>query len=176
MKIRGYMAASVDGFIADRDGGVGWLEPFQSVDSGYDAFLAGIGTVVFGRKTYDQVREFLGGWPYAGKRAIVVTSRPLNDAPDGVVSWSDDLSALIAMLRRDPGRDGDAWVVGGADLQSAFIELGALDTLDLFIVPVLLGDGVRMFRRSNPEPELSLVYSEVLGLGMVRLSYDLSGD
>jgi hypothetical protein len=83
MRIHGFMGMSLDGYIADKEGGVGWLDRFQSVDYGYDAFIAGIGAVVMGRATYDQAVGFPGGWPYGGKRGLTVTSRPLEDAPQG---------------------------------------------------------------------------------------------
>ena len=171
MKVRGYMAASADGFIADAGGGVDWLTPFQAVEAGYDAFIAGIGTVIFGRATFDQTRGFPGDWAFADKRSIVVTSRPIDDPPKGVEAWGDGVAALIKEVRADKG---DAWVIGGAALQAAFIEADALDTLDLFVVPVLLGDGVRMFPRSRRSRSIALTSAETLGRGMVRLSYSFA--
>lgn len=179
MKIRGYMAMSLDGYIADAEGGVSWLDPFNSVDAGYDAFFAEIGTVVFGRLTYEQSLTFTGDWTfdkaYAGKRCIVVTSKSLADRSDSVEDWTTGVPALIEALRADPGADGDAWVIGGAMLQSAFLEAGAIDQLDLFVIPVLLGDGVRAFPPAKAGPPLTLLSSEALGMGMVRLSYGLTG-
>ncbi|MCS0501449.1 dihydrofolate reductase family protein [Ancylobacter mangrovi] len=173
MTIQGYMAASLDGYIADRDGGIGWLAPFDEVDAGYAGFIAGIDTVVMGRTTYDQVllmgRESGAGWFYEGKRALILTSRPLGDAPAGVSAWTDDVPRLIAHLR---AREGNSWIVGGAALQAAFIEAGALDRLDLFIIPVLLGDGVPLFPKSDRPPRsLALESSAALGKGMVHLAY-----
>lgn len=169
MRIRGYMAASVDGYIADKDGGFSFLDPFNSVDAGYDRFYAGIGTVILGRVTYDQLLD-LGAWPYAGRRGIIVTSRPLRDPPPDVEAWSAGVPALIAALLADPSEKA-AWVVGGAKLQADFIAAGALDSLDLFIVPVLLGDGIRMFPSGGPATTLTLHLIEGLGRGMVRIAY-----
>lgn len=169
MSIRGYIAASLDGYIADRDGGVGWLDPYEKVEAGYELFIAGISTVVVGRKTYDQIEGELGGWPYAGKRGIVVTSRDLGDPPKDVAAWRDGIDRLAETLRAE---EGDAWVAGGAALQSAFIAARALDSLDLFVVPVLLGGGVRLFPTGTNTPSLSLAAVETLDLGMVRLRYE----
>lgn len=174
MRIRGYMAMSVDGFIADREGGVAWLDAFSGVDAGYERFIAGVGTIVFGRLTYEQSLGFSAEWPFAGKRSIVVTSKSLRDPPREVESWSSGIDALIGRLRDDPGDGGDAWVIGGAMLQSAFIDAGALDSLDLFVIPVLLGDGVRAFPATKTGTNVRLRSSEALGKGMVRLSYDFS--
>src|SRR5688572_10804400 len=99
MRIRGYMASTIDGYIADTNGGFRFLDPFNAVDAGYDRFIAGIGTVVLGRITYEQVLALDGGWPYAGRQGIIVTSSPLRDAPVGVEAWAKDVATLIAELR-----------------------------------------------------------------------------
>ncbi|CAA0095827.1 Uncharacterised protein [Starkeya nomas] len=171
--IRGFIAASLDSYIADRDGGIGWLTPFDDVDYDYAGFIAGIGTVVMGRGTFDAVAGFEGGWPYAGKRGIVVTSTPLPDAPPGVEAWHAGVPALIAHLRAQDG--GNAWVVGGGGLQAAFIAADALDRLDLFVIPVLLGSGVPLFPpEATPSRRLALEGTESYANGMVRLRYALS--
>lgn len=166
------MAMSVDGFIADGSGGVGWLDPFQAVDSGYDRFIAGIGTVVFGRLTFVQAMGFDGPWPFAGKRGFVVASEAVGDLPDGTVIWKDKVTDLVQLLRSDPGTDGDAWIVGGAKLQASFVAEDAMDSIDLFVIPTLLGDGVRAFPPTGGRKSLALRSSETLEMGMVRLSYD----
>ncbi|GLK86603.1 dihydrofolate reductase family protein [Ancylobacter defluvii] len=171
--ICGYMAVSLDGFIADAEGGIGWLKPFDSVDFGYERFIAGIDTVVMGRLTFEQILSFESGWLYAGKRGLIVTSRPLAAAPAGVSAWHGDVAELIAELRAG---DGAAWVVGGAQLQAAFLAAGGLDRLDLFVIPLLLGDGVRLFPPGAVgSTSLALRESEALPLGMVRLAYDIAG-
>src|SRR5688572_19686956 len=127
MKIHGYMGMSLDGYIADKDGGVGWMDPFSTVDYGFDRFIAGIGTVVMGRATYEQSLGFAGGWPYASKRSLIVTSRPIENPPRRVEAWHKGVPALIAELRATESTDGETWVVGGAMLQAAFIAAGAID-------------------------------------------------
>lgn len=177
--IRGFIAASLDGYIADRDGGIGWLTPFDGVDYGYAGFIAEIGTVVMGRTTYDDVAGFESDWLYAGKRALVVTSRPLAGAPAGVEAWRDGVPALIDHLREQAQMDGDSgadiWVIGGGGLQAAFIAAGALARLDLFVIPVLLGGGVSLFPPGEtPSRGLTLEETESYANGMVRLRYALA--
>ncbi|MBS7545760.1 dihydrofolate reductase family protein [Ancylobacter oerskovii] len=169
--ILGYMAMSLDGYIADAEGGIDWLKPFDAVDTGYAAFIAGIDTVVMGRRTYDQVRSFEGDWFYAGKRAVIVTSRPLDEAPAGVEAWHGGIGDLIAELRAG---EGVVWMIGGAQLQAAFLAANAMERLDLFVIPVLLGDGVQMVPAGAIGPmSLTLTDSRALPLGMVRLTYAL---
>ncbi|WP_371346955.1 dihydrofolate reductase family protein [Ancylobacter sp. IITR112] len=173
-RIYGFIAASLDGYIADPNGRLDWLTPFDDVDSGYGAFIAAIGTVVMGRATYEAVRAMPGDWLYAGKRALIVTSRPLANAPDGVEAWQDGVAALIDHVRGGES-EGAAWVVGGGGLQAAFIAAGAFDRLDLFVIPVLLGGGVPLFPPGvTPARRLTLEDTERYANGMVRLRYALS--
>ena len=163
------MAASVDGYIADADGGVGWLDPFNAVDFGYERFISGIRTIVMGRKTYDQVRAFGPDWVYAGKRALIVTSMPIVDPPPDATPWTDGIDALVRHLRALD--DGDVWVVGGSQLQSALFDSDAIDRLELFVIPVLLGNGVPLFSPLERFKALSLAASEPFDMGVVRLDY-----
>lgn len=168
--IRGYMAMSADGYVADRDGGVHWLEPFQEVDCGYTTFIAGIDRVVMGRVTYEQIRAFGTGWPYPGKPGIVVASRDITGLDADVETWRGDVQSLAEHLA---GLGGDTWVVGGAKLQSAFIDAGALGRLELFVIPVLLGGGVPLFESGARPVPLRLAGTETFGKGIVRLDYRL---
>lgn len=175
--IRGYMAQSADGYVADRDGGVGFLDPFQTDEAGedYAAFIKTIETVVMGRRTYDQIVGFGVGWPYEGKRAIVVTSRALEAdgaPPLGAPElWSGGLAALARHL--EDTSQGDVWIVGGPRLQGAFLAGGHLDRLDLFVVPVLLGGGVRLFEAERAGPPMTLLGVTELPKGMLKLAYSL---
>ena len=171
--IRGYIAASLDGYIATADGGVDWLEKYGDVGGGelsYGRFIAGIRTVVMGRATYDAIAGFDVDWPYGGQRAIVVTSRPIDRPVGPVESWSDGVDALVDYLRALD--DGDVWIVGGGKLQQAIIERGALDSLALFIVPELLGGGLPLFPPNGFARPVRLVSSETLKAGFVRMLYE----
>lgn len=170
--IRAYLAASLDGYVADAAGGVGWLAPYAAVDGGYRRFLDGVGAVVMGRRTHDQIPSFGLGWPYLGKRGLVVTSGRGTSVQPGVRFWTDGLPALVGHLRDLD--DGDAWVVGGPRLLAAMIEAGALDRLELFVAPLLLGQGVRLFPTTAGRLKgMTLNRVEALDRGMVRLDYGL---
>lgn len=169
--IRGFIASSLDGRVADAGGGVEWLAPFRKVDPGYGAFIDLVGTVVMGRSTYDQIPSLGMGWPYAGKRGFVVTSRRGDPVQRGVRFWREGLPALVARLRDLD--DGDAWVVGGAGLLAAFAEEGALDRLSLLIAPVLLGEGRPLFPERGAPRGLVLRGAASLAMGVVRLDYEL---
>lgn len=167
--IRGMMAASLDGYAADAAGGVGWLAPFESADWGYEAFITGIGTVVMGRVTYTQMLDLTPDWPYPGKRAIVVGHGMQPPLRGGAEIWPGNLPALVARLRAEPA---DTWIVGGPTLQAAFLALGALDRLELCVVPCLLGGGLPVFPPGpTPPRQPRLQSARALPLGMVMLDY-----
>jgi len=170
MKTRAWIAASADGFIADPSGGVGWLDRWNPHAFGYDAFFAGIGAVVLGQATYETALAF-GPWPYGERKAYVLTSRALPPAPHLALA-SLDPAVLHAAAARETA-SGDLWHVGGGRAIAAFLDAGMLDEIEVFQMPLLLGDGIRLFPGSTPrETELTLVDSEVFAAsGAVRLRY-----
>jgi dihydrofolate reductase len=172
-KIRLYIAASLDGYISTPDGGVAWLESFQEHDYGFAEFFEQIGVVVMGRATYDQVRSFDMDWPYAGREAMILTSRPLEDNPPaGVRAWSEGVEALAAYLREgDIETAGDAWVIGGAKVGRAFLDAGAIDEIQLFVMPILLGEGIRLFPDSKQSHTLELLSASPRDGGAVEMVY-----
>src|SRR5271155_1980652 len=104
-ELRVYVATSADGFIADRKGGVGWLDPYHSPETGFERFFTKIETLVFGRKTFDQVLTF-GEWPYEKKRVIVQTRRPLpKKSPQGVEAYAGDTRRLARRLAKEAKKD-----------------------------------------------------------------------
>ena len=166
--IRLYIAQSLDGYIARPDGNIDWLRPYDDVDYGYGAFIREVGTVVMGRASYDMARSF-GEWPYQSMRSLVITSRPLDDAPPTVARVGADIPRLVTAFRA--AGDKDVWIMGGAQTINAFSTAGAIDRIDLFTLPVLLGDGVRLFEGARPETGLRLLSSQIYDRGLARLSY-----
>lgn len=169
-RLRLYAAVSLDGHLADAAGGVGWLAPFESEEYGTAAFIAEIGTVLTGRVTYDQARGF-GDWPYAGKRVVVLTGRPLDAAPPaGVEAASGDLALLVARLRRETVR-GDIWLLGGASVAQACLTLGIVDTIELFLMPVTLGAGIPLFAPGGVPASWRLDATRHWPNGVLAVSY-----
>ena len=171
--IRGYIAMSLDGYIAAADGSLDWLTRYDGLELGafgYDRFVDGVRTVVMGRGTYDAIAGFDVGWPYGDRRAIVVTSSEISEPIGPVQIWSDVTDGLVTHLRQL--KDGDVWLVGGGRLQQAFIERGALDDLSLFIMPELLGGGARLFPSNGFGRSVKLIESETVAPGCVCLKYD----
>jgi dihydrofolate reductase len=165
-----YIASSLDGYIADHAGGVDWLERFNQAgeDYGYGAFLEGIGTLLMGARTYHQVRGF-GDWPYHGKRTIVFTHAEVDPgAPGGVEVYSGDPGVLLERFRDDAG---DIWLVGGSDLISQFLAIDGIDEFRIFLMPIMLGDGVPLFPSGFPTVNLALEVVKPFADGVVELRY-----
>jgi dihydrofolate reductase len=170
-RILGYIAASLDGLIATEDDDLGWLFKYDDMDLGehdYRTFLKRIRTVVMGRDTYDFIAREPSPWPYDDQRVIVVTTRPLDD-PKGPLEVRRDVDALIAELRAL--EDGDVWMLGGGRLQMAFLERGALDEIEIYVIPELLGGGKKLFPLTGFRASPTLVSAQAIDRGCVRLHY-----
>lgn len=148
----------MDGYIADRMGGVDWLggtDPNYEGDYGYQSFAQTVGTVVMGYTTYHQICTQLspGEWPYGDMAAYVLIHRRQESTQD-VCFFNDPLAELLNGLKRELGKD--IWLCGGADLARQAMEAKRIDEYHLTIMPILLGDGVRLFPQGVPGQKLSL--------------------
>jgi len=174
-RIRGYIAASLDGYIATPTGSLDWLTKYEDADfgdAGYGPFIKTIRTVVMGRGTYDFVANAVADWPYPNHRTIVVTSRPIGDPKGQIDVWVEGIDALVTRLRALD--DGDVWMAGGGRLQMAFIERGALDELQIVVVPELIGGGIPLFPPTGFSVTPELISAQALERGCVHLHYIFS--
>ena len=165
-----YLAVSLDGYIADKDGGVGWLDDFADAqeDGGHEAFVQGVDTVIMGGRTYRQVTEALSpdAWPYEGLDCWVWThdSGPLPHAR----RIEGDLAAWLHAQKQKPGKD--IWLCGGAALIAAAADAGEVGRWHLTVLPVLLGSGIRLFPEGQKQ-SLRLVSARQSG-GIAELIYE----
>ncbi len=163
-----YVALSVDGYIADAEGGVDWLQEYHSAEMEFSAFDASIDVFLMGRKTFDQVLTF-GPWKHSDRRAIVLTHRPIDNPPENVEAYEGDVAALAASLRAGDGRN--VWVMGGGETVRAFLDADAWDEINLFVMPVVLGGGVPLFPKPSARRALALTAARSFANGVVRLDY-----
>jgi dihydrofolate reductase len=174
-RIVGYIAASLDGFIATSDESLEWLFKRTDVSLGeydYRLFIKRIRTVVMGRGTYDWIANEGSPWAYGDQRVIVVTSHPLAD-PKGPLETRSDIDALVAELQALD--DGDVWMLGGGKLQMAFMERGALDEIEIYLVSEIIGGGIPLFPPTGLQASPTLLSAVSLGGGMARLHYRFDG-
>jgi dihydrofolate reductase len=176
-----HMAASLDGFIARRDGSVDWLETTdefaegRSMESSYiEAFLKTIDCYVMGSRTFQTDVEFETkgfGWAYGEKPTFVLTQRDLPRSRDNVRFYSGDLEQLMNERLRPIYRS--IWVAGGAALLSDCLRLGIADEIRYSILPVLIGDGLPFFETLGKDIALHLAEVTPYKSGMVELRYEV---
>lgn len=166
---RAYLAVSADGFVARADNSVDWLHDYDPAEFGYAEFMAGIGSIVMGRSSYEVARGLSGDWLYGEKRTYVVTSRPLADPPPRTETRPADFAALAAELRGQS--DGDVWLYGGPKLWAGFLEASALDRFEIYVIPIMLGTGIPLLPRLQQDLPLRLIEATPLTKDVVRLIY-----
>jgi dihydrofolate reductase len=166
-----HMVASLDGIIAKPDNDVSWLDSSEDfyedgVSDDSDDDVA-IDCFVLGSRTYEHALEL--GWPYGDTPTVVTTTRTLPSTRKSVEFYSGDLTALVNDMLAP--RFANIWLVGGAMLCGSFLNLGLVDEIRLSIVPVTLGDGLRLFNHSNDEVRWQLKNAVAYKTGVVELWY-----
>ncbi|WP_237216346.1 dihydrofolate reductase family protein [Falsiroseomonas oryziterrae] len=164
-----HIAVSLDGRIARPDGSFDWLEPYPAEEFGIEAFLAEVDAILMGRGTYDVVRG-AADWPYAGKDVVVVTNRPLQEAPDRVTARGGDIAAIAAEMEARGYRR--VWVEGGGQVIRQVLAIGKLDRLEMAVIPRVLGAGIPLFPQGTPETALRLVSCVPRAGGALHVIYD----
>lgn len=175
------MAASLDGFIARKDGRVDWLEVSdefaggESMAPGFvEAFLKTIDCYVMGSRTYETALRFEAqgfGWAYGDKPTFVLTSRDLSRTRDTVEFYSGDLAQLVNGRLRPRFRS--IWVGGGGMVAAECLRLGLADELRYSILPILIGDGLSFFEKLDRDVALHLAEVKAYQTGMVALRYEV---
>ena len=168
-----YITASLDGFIADVEGGVEWLEGAGDEDYGFGHLMHSIDTVLQGSHTYLDTMHLVDHDPYAGKTNFVFTSRddlPVLGSPQFV---HEDPAKFVQRLKQEAG--GRIWLVGGGELASHLVGAGLVDEIDLFVQPIVLGDGIPLWRPPLQERHLELIEAKPWPGGLAELRYRVLG-
>lgn len=171
-KLRLYIAASLDGYIASENGGLEWLYEVpnpENIDHGYHEFFSSIDTVIMGMNTYRTIVSFGVDWPYTGKGCYVFTTTQ-GVEPDGNVTFvSSDATAFVEALKEEEGKD--IWLLGGGLFNASMLKANLIDDIMVCVVPAVVGKGIKIFEGLVDEVGLKLVKSKVFDTGMVLLEY-----
>lgn len=149
-QVRAYLATSLDGFIAGPDDDLSWLMPDPETMVGpteavtYEEFTAEIGAMLMGRRTYDVVQAMDHPWPYGETPVLVYTRRPIDGGPATVRAVSGSIQGAVEQALNTAG-GRDVYLDGGSLVRQA-LDAGLLDELIITMIPVVLGDGVALFR------------------------------
>jgi dihydrofolate reductase len=176
-----HMAASLDGYIARKDGSVDWLETADEFADGdtmgpefVETFLKTIDCYVMGSRTYETALRFEAaglGWSYGDKPTFVLTSRKLPRTRDNVEFYSGDLAQLVNGRLRPTFRS--IWFAGGGVVSAECLRLGLADEVSYSILPILIGDGIAFIENLDRDVALHLVEVKAYKTGMVELRYEV---
>jgi dihydrofolate reductase len=175
------MAASLDGFIARKDGRVDWLETSDEFAGGaamdpeyVEEFLKSINCYVMGSKTYETALRFEAngmGWAYGDKPVFVLTHRTLERTRQSVEFHSGDLVQFVNGFLRPAFQS--IWFVGGGEVSGQCLRLGLADEVRYSILPIVIGDGIRFFEKLDRDVPLHLTELKAYKSGMVALRYEV---
>ena len=167
-----YIAQSLDGFIADKNGGLDWLNEIPNPDNsdfGFAEFMSSIDAVVMGRNTFEKVHSF-GMWPYA--KPVYIISSTLNELPKEYFGKAEILNLKPHQIIEKLNKEGfnNLYIDGGALIQS-FLSEDLIEELIITSIPVLLGDGISLFGKLDKSLKFKLQRSEVLIDSLVKSHY-----
>jgi len=165
-----YIAMSLDGYIAKPNDDLSFLSIVQKEgeDYGYSEFVASVDTVILGRKTYDWVMTQVAEFPHSDKNTFVVTRTP-KSAIRKTQFYSGNLKDLISKLKSESGKN--IFIDGGAEIVNLLMKDNLIDEFIVSVIPVFLGEGVRLFQEGRPEQNLKLVTSKRFDTGLVQVHY-----
>ncbi|MEO1097162.1 MAG: dihydrofolate reductase family protein [Bacteroidota bacterium] len=142
-----FIATSLDGYIADKNGGIDFLDTFpdiNTIDSGYAVFTADIDALVMGRTTFETVCSFDIDWPY--EKPVFVLSTTLDSIPEKYEGKAHLIKGtLTEMLDQIHHRDYKRLYIDGGSTIQSFLKADLIDSMVITVIPVLLGDGVPLF-------------------------------
>ncbi len=169
-----FTATTLDGFIARPDGNLDWLIEFpnpDNLDYGYSDFMLGVGSIIMGKNTYNEILSFGFDWPYKGIESYVAASDPKFEikSPDTFLV-NGSLANLVERLKQEKGKD--IWLVGGGKLITSFLNHHLIDRMVLTIIPTIIGDGIRLFPDKPKETSWALTECTSFKTGIVNLIYD----
>ena len=168
--VRYHVAISLDGFIAPKDGGIDWLNPYGKVGADFiGPWVKQIGGIIVGRATYDQSAG-MGGWMFKDTPALVMTSRPLPKKHPAAIEAADDPAQGLASLRSRV-TSGDIWLFGGGVTAGSFLKAGLIDLVELAVVPVALGEGRPLFSGVALQQTFEHASAQPIGMGCVVNTY-----
>lgn len=173
-KIIAYIAVSADGYIADPDGGVDWLNnrPHPPGSYGMASFFKTVDTILWGRKTLDQAVE--KGWTAGFGPKIKhygFSRKPVKKPAPGFEYVAEPIPDFAKRLRNQPGKN--IWMMGGGGILASFLDFGEIDELSIHVIPTFIGDGIRLIEPGKRSIDLKLLSTKRFPDGVVHLNYSV---
>lgn len=161
---------SLDGYIATKDNSHEFLSMVEQEgeDYGYSDFVKSVDAVIIGRKTYEKVIAMGYEYPHTDKDVYILT-RTAKSSIGNFKFYTDDLSQLVNSLKSQPGKN--IYCDGGAEIANELIKSNLVDEFIISVIPILLGDGIKLFKDGRPEQRLELISAKQFDKGLTQLHY-----
>lgn len=173
-KIILYIATSLNGKIAKSDGSVHWLEEIPNpdkLDYGYAKFQETIDTTIQGFSTYAQVIGWDISFPYSTTKNYVLTRKNDVENTEHVEFITKNHIEIIKRIKEGTGKD--IWVIGGGQINTMLLNEGLIDEIRVFVMPIILSEGIELFELLPKETSLKLMDSTTYDTGVVELKYEV---
>lgn len=173
-KIKLYIATSLNGKIAQTDGSIDWLESIPNpdqLDYGYSKFYDSVDTTIQGNTTYKQIISWGIDFPYADKKNFVFTKDQNLKNTKYVKFVSTNHIEFTKELKNQKGKD--IWLLGGGKINTLFLNNGLIDEIYVFVMPVILSDGIEIFESLPKETNLKLINTVSYPTGAIELQYKI---
>ncbi len=168
-----YISMSLDGFLATNEDDLSWLSVVEKEgeDYGYVEFNSTVDTYIVGRKTYDIVLKLTGGtFPPAGQHKCYVITRQERENKNGVTFYNGDIEELIIRLKNENGKN--IYCDGGGQIVKLLMDKNLIDEYRISVIPIILGDGKRLFKGGIPKINLKALPCEQYESGLIQLRYE----
>lgn len=171
-KISLFIAMSLDGYISKPNDDLTFLKLVEKEgeDYGYSEFISKIDTIIIGRKTYDYVLKEIGSSHYDnGQRDVYVITRTERPQVGRTIFYTGNITELIKRLKSEKGKN--IYCDGGAEVINELLKHDLIDEFKISVIPVLLGDGTRLFKDGRSEQTLEFVTMKSFETGLTQLQY-----
>jgi dihydrofolate reductase len=151
-----FIATSLDGYIARKDGSLDWLFEIEGEgDNGYTEFYDTVDTIIMGRRTYEEILVLEpGNFPYKNKECFVFTSKSAMKDNEDVTFIDIEVGPFVEGLKKQEGNN--IWIVGGGELLHAFLKAKLVDEFIITIAPTLIGKGIFLYKEMDVDTKLEL--------------------
>lgn len=174
-----YIATSLDGFIARKNGNIEWLNEANKVvpegeDCGFVSFMTSVDLIVMGRKTFETVLSFDCEWPY-GETPVIVLSRSEVDIPERLsngVSYSNESPSELTKRLEEEGAKR-LYIDGGTTIHS-FLKENLIKDITITVIPTVLGDGIPLFGELENDIQLIHIETKIFDFGFVQSTYEIN--
>jgi dihydrofolate reductase len=170
-KIILYIAASIDGRIAEPDGGIEWLSEFpitEEMNYGYKDFFDSVDTIIMGGRSWREMSNMDAMGAYADKTVYVVSHHNWGEK-ENIKFITENITESITALRNEQGKD--IWLFGGGELISILLAANLIDEMQISYIPTILGKGVLLFPEQSKESKWKIVETKIYNSGILKVDY-----